>query len=66
MTTVNQILNALPVNDLNLYKELGDKEIEHGNMDDCIKWYIKGLSKARELKNTEKVSEFSALIYTLL
>jgi hypothetical protein len=62
MEVVNRILNELPSNDLNLYFELGNLAGAEGRLDDSMKWYIKGLSKARELKNESKVREFSSLI----
>ena len=63
---VNQVLEHLPVNDLNLYLELGNKAIKEGEMDESFGWYMKGLRKARELNNAAKISEFSGLIITLL
>lgn len=66
ITVVDKILDFLPVNDLNLYLELGNEADKKGNMDESFAWYMKGLRKARELQNQEKMSEFSALISTLL
>lgn len=63
---VEKILDFLPVNDLNLYMELGDEAGKLGDLDESFAWYMKGLRKARELQNQEKLSEFSALIITLL
>jgi hypothetical protein len=63
---VNKILDFLPVNDLNLYMELGNETGKQGELDESLAWYMKGLRKARELQNQEKISEFSALIITLL
>lgn len=66
LSPINQVLDFLPVNDLNLYAELGNKAGEEGKMDESLAWYMKGLSKARELNNSTKISEFSGLIFTLL
>ena len=66
MNTVNQIMNTLSVNDLNLYEEMGNAAIKSGDVEESMSWYMKGLSKARELKNTEKASAFSNLLITLL
>lgn len=59
-------MNTLPVNDLNLYEEMGNAAIKDGDMEESMSWYMKGLAKARELKNAEKASVFSNLLITLL
>lgn len=66
MDEVNNILSDLPVNDLKLYAELGNEAGKNGNMEESISWYKKGLEKARQLKDQDKVNEFSRLIFTLL
>ncbi len=63
---VNKILDFLPVNDLNLYMKLGNETSKRGELDESLAWYMKGLRKARALQNQEKISEFSALIITLI
>lgn len=62
METVNECLDNLPINDLSLYVELGDKAGKSGNLQESVDWYMKGLWKARELKNSEYVKKLSALI----
>ncbi|MFT6845930.1 MAG: hypothetical protein ACJAUV_002130 [Flavobacteriales bacterium] len=66
ITVVDKALDFLPVNDLNLYMELGHEAGKQGKIDESYAWYMKGLRKARELQNQEKISKFSALIITLL
>ena len=61
-----EFFRSLPVNDLEMYIELGNKAMEKGDVDTSIKWYQKGLKKAIELCNDQKVREFSGLIVTLL
>lgn len=55
-----------PSTDLNLYMEMGNSAIKGGDENECLKWYSKGLAKARELKNQEKEQLFSNLIITLI
>lgn len=66
MNKVHEIIDKLPVNDLDLYIELGHEAIKGGDVESCLSWYQKGLTKARELKNDTKVTEISSLIFTLL
>lgn len=46
--------------------EMGNNAIRGGDEQECLKWYSKGLAKARELKNLEKEQLFSNLIITLI
>jgi hypothetical protein len=55
-----------PTTDLNDYMEMGNKAIKHGDEQECLKWYSKGLAKAREVKNLEKEQLFSNLIITMI
>lgn len=55
-----------PQADLNVYMEMGNSAIKGGDETECLKWYSKGLMKARELKNLEKERLFSSLIITLI
>lgn len=55
-----------PQTDLNVYMEMGNNAIKSGDEMECLKWYSKGLTKARELKNEEKERLFSSLIITLI
>ncbi|MDG1334355.1 MAG: hypothetical protein P8P74_18620 [Crocinitomicaceae bacterium] len=57
---------TFPSTDLNLYMEMGNNAIRGGDEHECLKWYSKGLAKARELKNREKEQLFSNLIITLI
>ncbi len=66
MNAIHEIMTKLPINDLNLYEEMGNAAIRNGDMEECMKWYMKGLAKARELKNSEKAKKFSHLLVTLL
>ena len=66
MNTVDTILDTLPANNLELYKELGHEAGKKGKLEECINWYKKGLDKARSLENKEAVKEFTNLIFTLL
>ncbi len=55
-----------PTTDLNVYEQMGNDAIKCGDENECLKWYSKGLAKARELKNKEKERLFSNLIITLI
>ena len=64
-----QIQNTQPSissQSLESYMELGNNAIKEGKMKESLNWYMKGLNIATETKNTEKISEFSGLIFTLL
>jgi hypothetical protein len=63
---VSTILSELPINDLQLYAELGNEAGKKGDLEESVSWYRKGLTKARQLKDSEKEKEFSNLIFTLL
>lgn len=56
------MLPEMPVNDLNLYFELGNNASANGQLEDSLKWFYKGLTKAKELKDELKEREFSTLI----
>ena len=60
ITVVDKII--IPVNDLNQYMVLGHEAGKQGEIDESFTWYMKGLRKARELQNQEKISEFSAFV----
>ena len=55
-------LKKLPENDFKRYFELGNLASSEGRMDDSLKWFYKGLRKAKELKNELKMREFTTLI----
>jgi hypothetical protein len=52
----------LPLYDLNLYEELGRNAQLSGNKGLANEWYVKGLSMARELQNSQKINLFKQLI----
>ena len=62
MEHVNNTIPELPANDLNLYFELGNNASANGKLEDSLKWFYKGLARAKELKDELKESEFSTLI----
>lgn len=59
---LSEIMGDLPIYDLNLYEELGNIADKTGDKKEAMKWYLKGLSMARELKHTDRVKLFSNLI----
>lgn len=59
-------LNSMSVNDLSLCLSMGNEAIKSGNLNESLKWYSKGLEKAKEIKNDVKANEFYHLIITLL
>lgn len=59
-------LTSSALEDINLYIEMGNEAIRLGDQEECIRWYVKGLSKAREQKNSIKEAELSDLIITLI
>lgn len=59
-------IDSLSANDLNVCLEKGNTAIRCGDETESLKWYIKGLSKARELKNAELERLFSNLIITMI
>ena len=66
ITVAEKVFEVLPVNDLDLFLEEGDKASRVGEMDESYEWYMKGLRKARVLQNQSMISKFSGLIFTLL
>jgi len=66
MNTTDFSVEQFPSTDLNLYMEMGNTAIRGGDENECLKWYSKGLAKARELNNREKEQLFSNLIITLI
>lgn len=62
MEIVNNTSQELPVNNLDVYFELGNNASANGRLEDSLKWFYKGLAKAKELKNELKENEFSTLI----
>lgn len=62
MNFINETTPEIPGNDLNLYFELGNNASANGKLEDSLKWFYKGLSKAKELKDELKEREFSTLI----
>ena len=66
MNTADFSVEQFPLADLNLYMEMGNNAIRGGDEYECLKWYSKGLAKARELKNREKEQLFSNFIITLI
>jgi len=66
MNTTDFTAVKFPSTDLNLYMEMGNYAIRGGDEKECLKWYCKGLARARELKNREKEQLFSNLIITLI
>ena len=66
MESTNDFMGSLPINDLNLYVEMGNDAIRKGNIEQCLEWYFRGLKKAKELRNKEKEREISSLIVTLI
>ncbi|OFZ37928.1 MAG: hypothetical protein A3D92_21715 [Bacteroidetes bacterium RIFCSPHIGHO2_02_FULL_44_7] len=47
-------------------EEKGNLAIRSGRFDECLAWYMKGLTRAKELKKTEEAKKFSLLLATLL
>ncbi|MCJ8290863.1 MAG: hypothetical protein HRT58_14005 [Crocinitomicaceae bacterium] len=66
MNGTNFTAANFPQTDLNVYIEMGNSAIKGGDEMECLKWYSKGLSMARELKNHEKEQQFSSLIITMM
>lgn len=62
MREINAILTDLPVNDLDLYMELGNNAGAQGKIEESIDWYMRGLDKARELEDPKGIRKFSGLI----
>jgi len=47
-------------------EEKGNLAIRSGRFDECLAWYLKGLTRAKELKQSEEAKKFSLLLATLL
>ncbi|MCH2223535.1 MAG: hypothetical protein MK066_02105 [Crocinitomicaceae bacterium] len=60
------LLNNVSVNDVELYIRMGNEAIKKGDQDESMKWYLKGLSKAKELRNKKIEKDISNLIITLI
>lgn len=66
MNTTNGTLDTIKGNELDLFLERGNSAGKNGQLNESMSWYQKGLSKAKELHDNKKMSEFSALIFMLL
>ena len=56
----------MPSSNIIDYIEMGDLAGKNGDQYECLQWYIKGLSVARDQGNKEKVDYISSLIITML
>ncbi len=50
MNTTTISTAHFPLTDLSIYMKMGNDAIRCGNETESLKWYSKGLAKARELK----------------
>lgn len=63
---MNLVLDSVSGNDVEVYIKMGNEAIKNGNEDESMKWYLKGLLKAREERNNSREKEISNLIVTLI
>lgn len=63
---IKEMIDELPIYNLELYEEMGDNEYESGNESEALRWYTKGLNMARQLKNENKIKRFTNLILASL
>ena len=64
--SLTEVLDDLSIYNLDLYREMGDKAHKHGDEIEAISWYSKGLSMAREIRDTSSIELFTNLIVTSL
>ncbi len=55
-------LNEIPTFDLELYLELGDKEMKNGNISQSFFWYKSGFEMAKQLKDRGRTQQFSNIL----
>ncbi len=63
---IEKTINIMPSSNIIDYIEMGDLAGKNGDQYECLQWYIKGLSVARDQGNKEKVDYISSLIITML
>lgn len=63
---IENTIKMMPSIDINDYIKMGDLAGENGDEHECFKWYLKGLSVARERGDKEKINYISGLIITML
>ena len=59
------LLKEVPVNDVKLYVKMGNEAIKEGLHEESMKWYLKGLTIAREQEDAAWEEEITNLIITL-
>lgn len=62
METTQIILPETRLNDPKVYIDLGNEAGKTGNMEASVKWYMKGLTLAKEIRDTQSSNKLSALI----
>ena len=63
---VSDIIEDLPIMDLDLYEDMGNDALKNGASDEGLLWYTKGLYMAKYLKRHDKTRLFENLILTYL
>jgi hypothetical protein len=66
MESIQQLGVNLSANEIDQCIEMGNNAIRHGNEEESMNWYIKGLARARELCNLEMENYISSLMITLI
>ncbi len=66
MAAQQHTLNADIQEELLMMEEKGNVAIQHGKMEECLDWYLKGLRRAKELDYRSEIRKFSLLVATII
>lgn len=58
-------LDQIPTLDLELYIELGEKELKNGNATGSFFWFKSGFEMAKQLQDRGRIQQFSNLLRSL-
>ncbi len=62
METAPTIRKDSPLKHPDQYLKLGNNAGKFGNMEESLKWYMKGLTLAKKMKDIKNINDLSALI----
>ena len=63
---IEKTIKRMPTNDIDDYIKMGDMAGKHGDENESLRWYFKGLRIAQEQESKEKIDYISNLITTML
>lgn len=63
---LHQTFENLPVHDLEIYLELGEKARMNGDINKSVYWFKNGFEMAKQLKDRSRVQQFSNILFSIL